>query len=238
MILPPFAPPVIAPRRRASGAARRRHTEAQAMATRIHGRLGVALGLLGSAALGFWLGRGPQSAVAAPPPPAPSASSSDYSQRVVAYIYGSMPITREDLGEYLIARHGLDTVELLVNKRIIEHACDKAGVTVSEAEVEAAILADCATIQVKREEFINNVIKKNFGKTIYEWKEDVIKPRLLLTKLVKDQITVADDDLKKAFDATYGEKRDCRIIIWPQTEGRVATQEYEGIRKDEQGFDR
>ena len=45
---------------------------------------------------------------------------------MVAYIYGSIPITREDLGEYLIARKGLDTVELLVNKRIIEHACEVA----------------------------------------------------------------------------------------------------------------
>jgi hypothetical protein len=209
------------------------------MATRTHGRIAAALGLLGAVAFGFWMGRGPQSAVAAPPPPAaPAATPSDYSQRVVAYIYGSIPITREDLGEYLIARHGMDTVELLVNKRIIEHACDKAGVTVTEAEVEAAILADCATIQIDRAQFIANVVKKNFGKTVYEWKEDVIKPRLLLTKLVKDKITVTDDDLKKAFDATYGEQREVRIIIWPDKEKRIALQEYDDVRKDEQGFER
>jgi hypothetical protein len=208
------------------------------------GKVAAAFGLLGATAFGFWLGRGPQAALAVPPPAnppvanAPGSPPSDYSQRVVAYIYGSIPITREDLGEYLIARHGLESVELLVNKKIIELACAKRNITVTDAEIDASILADCATIQVKKEEFIANVIKKNFGKTLYEWKEDVVKPRLLLTKLVKDQITVADDDLKKAFDATFGEKRDCRIIIWPQTEGRVATQEYEGIRKDEQGFDR
>jgi hypothetical protein len=200
---------------------------------------GIALGLLGSAVVGFWLDRGPQAVFAAPPANAPAAAPpSDYSQRVVAYIYGSIPITREDLGEYLIARHGLDTVELLVNKRIIEHACEKAGITVTDAEVEAAILADCATVQVDRAQFIANVVKKNFGKTIYEWKEDVIKPRLLLTKLVKDKITVTDDDLKKAFDAAYGEKRDVKIIIWPEKEQKIVLQEYDAIRKDDEGFNR
>src|SRR5437762_11847129 len=94
------------------------------------GKLSTALALGGTAALGFWLGRGaPQSAaVAAPPPPPqqPPTPPSDYSQRVVAYVYNTIPITREDLGEYLIARQGSDKVELLVNKRSIEVACQQA----------------------------------------------------------------------------------------------------------------
>src|SRR5437763_11341700 len=94
------------------------------------GKLSTSLALGCTAALGFWLGRGaPQpAALAAPPTPppqpaAPPAPPSDYAQRVVAYVYGTTPITREDLGEYLIARQGADKVELLVNKRIIEIAC-------------------------------------------------------------------------------------------------------------------
>ena len=89
------------------------------MTMRVLGRSWVvaAIGLLGAAVFGFWLGRGPQAAIAAPPPANPPAAAapaapSEYSQRVVAYIYGSIPITREDLGEYLIARHGLQGFDL------------------------------------------------------------------------------------------------------------------------------
>src|SRR6266550_2358404 len=95
------------------------------------GKLSTSLALCGTAALGFWLGRGaPQPAAVAAPPapqqqPAAPPPSTDYSQRVVAYVYNTIPITREDLGEYLIARQGSDKVELLVNKRIIEVACQK-----------------------------------------------------------------------------------------------------------------
>ena len=210
------------------------------MTIRTHGRgtAATAFGLVGAAAAGFLLSRSPLTAVAAPPPPAPAAqrAPSDYGQRVVAYIYGTIPITREDLGEYLIARHGVEKIDLLVNKKIIEHACEKRGVTVTDAEVEASILADCDTIHVKKAEFVEKVVKKNFGQTIYEWKEDVVKPRLLLTKLVKNEIKVSDDDLHKAFEAEYGRKVNVRVIIWPRGEEQIAMREYDAVRKDDQGF--
>src|SRR5439155_2359280 len=108
----------------------------------------------------------------------------------------------------------------------------------TDAEVEASILADCAMIGVNKADFIKKVLKQ-YDKTLYEWKEDVIKPRLLLTKLVKDRIAPpTDEELRQAFDAAYGEKRGCRIIIWPKGEERIALQEYDAVRKDEQGFAR
>lgn len=205
--------------------------------------LGLA-GLFGAGAVGFILGQsGLQfAAIAAPPagsePPAvPATPPPEYSQRVVAYIYNSIPITREDLGEYLIARQGVDKIELLVNKKIIEHACQKRGIEVSDAEVVAAIKADMDVIKVNQKDFIDKVLKQ-YGKTLFEWKEDVIRPRLLLTKLCHDRIKIEDEDLRKAFEAEYGRKVNARIIIWPKGEERIALQEYDAIRKDDQGFDR
>ncbi len=216
------------------------------MAKRTDGRSGritgvSALGLLGAGALGFWLGRGAplSSAHAAPPDAAPPAATtpSDYAQRVVAYIHGSMPITREDLGEYLIARYGTDKLELMVNRRIIEVACQKHGIDVTEAEVEAALESDLKGLNVNRKEFVDRVLKQ-YGKTLYEWKEDTIKVKLMMEKLCKGGIKVADEDLQKAFQSYYGAKVDCRIIIWPKGEERVALQEYDSVRKSEEGFDR
>jgi len=214
------------------------------MTIRTLGRgIATALGLIAAVAVGIWIGRGPQAAALAAPPPAnppaqsPAIPASDWDKRVVAYIYGTIPITREDLGEYLIARKGLDNVELLVNKRIIELACEKRGVTVTDAEVEASILTDCETINIKKAEFFRNVVTKNFGKSPYEWREDIVKPRLLLTKLVKDKFPKpTEEELHAAFEALYGRMAEVRVIIWPKGEERIAMQEYDAIRKDEQGF--
>src|SRR5207249_1798443 len=169
----------------------------------------------------------------------PAAPTSDYSQRVVAYIHGTVPVTREELGEYLIARYGHDRLEMFVNRRIIEIACQKRGIDVTEAEVNAAIDADCAKVGIERTAFINEVLTRK-GKSLYEWKEDVIKPGLMLTKLCvkEERVHVSDDDLRQAFDAMYGPKVECRIIIWPRNEEKIAMQMYDKLRKSEEEFDR
>src|SRR5436190_293541 len=65
------------------------------------------------------------------------ASASDASRRVVAYIYGNVPVTREDLGEYLIARFGVERVDFLVNHKIVNMACQAKGIVITDGEVEA-----------------------------------------------------------------------------------------------------
>src|SRR5262245_22710343 len=65
-----------------------------------------AAALAVAAALGFGLGawQTPARSVVAQTPA--GAPGSDYGQRVVAFVHGNVAITREDLGEYLIARYG------------------------------------------------------------------------------------------------------------------------------------
>ena len=62
------------------------------MRTKLGRRVRIALGMGGALAVGLWLGRGGEAtAVHAEPPATPAPQSpppSDYSQRVVAYIYG------------------------------------------------------------------------------------------------------------------------------------------------------
>jgi hypothetical protein len=215
-------------------------------------RLLLVVGFLGVTAMTvFWGRNGSLSeATANPPvpgqaapqpnprnPPAAAANSSDYSHRVVAYIYDTTPITREELGEYLIARMGKERLGNLVNKRIIEHACQQKGIDVTPAEVEADLADTLKGLAVNRNDFVSKVLKP-YNKTLYEWKEDVIKPRLLLTKLCRDRVQVTEDDLQKAFKAYHGEKADCRIILWPRVEKGHVFALYPKIRDSEEEFDR
>jgi hypothetical protein len=205
--------------------------------------------LIGVALLAFGWGRSvpaPQAEAAPPgaqppPPPTAPAASGDYSQRVVAYINGSEPITREDLGEYLIAREGADRLELLVNKRIIEKACRDNGIDVTEAEIQAAFAEDLKGMQnISPREFVDKVLKQ-YHKTLYEWKEDVLRPKIAMTKLCQKmgRVHITEEDIRAAFDAYYGEKVECRMIMWPKNEKpRVLNEVYAKIRDSEAEFDR
>jgi hypothetical protein len=165
-----------------------------------------------------------------------NVTPSEAAQRWVAVIYGNIPVTREDFGEYLIARHS-DKLELLVNKKIIEHACRQRNIEVTDAEVEAVLADELRTMQVSLKDFVEKVLKK-YNKTLFEWKEDVIKPRLAMNKMCANRIQITEEDYRKAFEAYYGEKIEPRIIMFPKGEDKQALQIYGELRKSDEDFDR
>ncbi len=205
-------------------------------------KLGMVGFLAGVAALAFFWGR--HGATAQQPmkgrgdPSAPGVSD-DYQRRVVAYIYGNVPITREELGEYLIARFGAERLEFLVNRRIIEMACRSRGVTVTDAEVDAQLDEDIRSFggNITMKDFVN-VILKRYNKTLYEWREDVIRPKLALSKFCRGQITVTEEDIQKAFEAHYGEKIECRMIVLQAELDRQKADIWAKVSKSEEEFDK
>lgn len=190
-----------------------------------------------AAALALALAGAARAQVAAPAP-LPTALASDPGQsRVVAYIYETIPITREELGEYLIARFGTERLDLLVNKRIIEIECRKAGVEVTQAEIDEKLNNDLTGLNVDRKTFVDQVLAR-YKKTLYEWREDVLRPQILLAKLVRSRVKVTDEDLRKAHDAYYGEKVECRLIMWQKGEEKAAMSAYGKIRDSDEEFTR
>ncbi len=161
-------------------------------------------------------------------------------RRVTAYIYGNVPVTREELGEFLIARGGHEKLELLVNKRIIEIEAARRGITVTQLEVQAALNDEMRGLGISRADFVKHILPK-YGKTFYEWVEDVVKPRLYLTKMCQDRIKIGEDDLKKAFENRYGERRQAKVICWSKEDAapalRIAQKQWDEARKGDAEFD-
>jgi parvulin-like peptidyl-prolyl isomerase len=177
--------------------------------------------------------------------------------RLVATLYdGRVALTREDLGEYLIRRYGSANLELLVNKRIIDNACRAANVVVTDAEVEAEFLADVAKHEKTRKKslsaaleamllretprgrFIKEMLAPN-KTSVYQYKEDIVRPRLQLARLCGDRVKVTEQDLQAAFEAHHGPKVECRMILWPNSEeySKIVLQEYARLRDDPKAFD-
>ena len=202
-------------------------------------RLMTAAALVGGAGVTAALAQTPAPAPALQKAaPTPAAVAEDYN-RPVAYLNGNVPITRRDLGEFLMARGGADKIELLINKMIIENEAKKLGVTVTETEMEAAFLSDLEGLgdNLTKEKFVNIVLPK-YNKTLYEWMEDVIRPRLLLTKMIAGKIEVTEADLTIQYEREFGEKREVQIIMWPKGDDpKSITAIFEKIRNDPKEFD-
>jgi hypothetical protein len=163
--------------------------------------------------------------------------TADYATRPVANIFNGETLTREEFGEYLIAREQ-DRLQNFINMRIIEHACREKGIEVTAAEVDTALQEDLGKLNVTPADFVGKILKR-YHKTLYEWKQDVILPRLLMTRLIRNDIQVDAEDLRKAFESYHGEKVDCKIIMWDKTEKqRVERDLYTKIRDTDEEFNR
>jgi RNA polymerase sigma factor (sigma-70 family) len=133
----------------------------------------------------------------------------------VAFIF-DMPITRQQLGDYLIAQYGADKLEQLVNKLIIERACRGKRITISDEEIEAALKEEMKAMACSSLNDLETTISQRFKGSLSEWKEDIIKPRLCLTKLARMHVSAGEDDVRQAYEGAYGEKVECQIILWPK----------------------
>jgi hypothetical protein len=189
------------------------------------------LGILGAATAGYVFGITSDRLTAQVPAPASTANKS-----WVAMIYGNVPVTREELGEFLIARGGYEKVELVVNKKIIEIEAARRNLTVTPVEIRAALEDDIRGLGITFDDFKSKVLPR-YGKTLYEWTEDVIKPRIMLSKMCRDQVKVTEEDLKRLFDNKYGEKRQAKIIRWSKEELRAAQRDWDEARKGDTEFD-
>ncbi|HEV8061569.1 MAG TPA: peptidylprolyl isomerase [Gemmataceae bacterium] len=211
-----------------------------------HTRILVSAGVVGIAiALVLWGRQGSISTAGATQPPAhsdpvlnPGQLSSDYSKQAVAYLFDhKVAITREDFGEYLIARSSPDRLKNMVNRCIIEYAAKQRGVEVTAGEVEADFNETLRGTNTTQEDFLKKFLIP-FQKTLYEWKEDVIKPKLLMMKMCRERVKVTDQDLADAYEAYYGPQVHCRMIMWPKSQRNLAIVAYPRIRDSAEEFDK
>src|ERR1051325_4223451 len=139
-------------------------------------------------------------------------------ERVVALMYNNIPVTRQELGEYLVDRLGQERLEFMLNRKIVEIECAKQNIVATDAEVEQRFMDDVRAFggssptPITRDQFVN-VILKRFGKSEFEWREDVIRPKILMEKLVQASVKITDQDVREGFEAKYGPKVDCRMIV-------------------------
>jgi hypothetical protein len=216
----------------------------------------VALGLSGATGLtylwgrGDWFGGQPHKAhleqslvaqVEQTPAPLPTPVSSSYKEGVVAYIYNGTPITRAQFAEYLIARFGGEKLEPFLNRAIVERACKEQGITVEPAEVDADLTDTLKSVPGDKRQFLDELLRQK-QMTLKEWKEDVIRPKLLMAKYCYslNRVKFREEDVSHAFESLYGEKRLVQLIIWtPDEVKNHAPQEVYGeICADKDRFDK
>ena len=132
---------------------------------------------------------------------------------VMAVVNGH-DIRRDALASACVDRYGEDVLEGLVNKRLILHHCANRNIKVTDEEVDVEIDRMAARFKIGREQWLD-MLQRERGINVEQYKRDILWPTLALRKLAADQLTVSDEQLQKAYEAQFGPAVKCRLIVVP-----------------------
>ncbi|MCE5269482.1 MAG: peptidyl-prolyl cis-trans isomerase [Planctomycetaceae bacterium] len=137
----------------------------------------------------------------------------------VAAVVLDSPITVRELTEECLARHAPATLESLISRKILEQACRRQGVTVTEAEIDAEIAEAAATGFKPKADGTPDVqgwlelVTKKQHIPLEAYRHDVVWPIAALKKLVHGKVQVTEEDLRKGFEANFGPRVRCLAIV-------------------------
>jgi RNA polymerase sigma factor (sigma-70 family) len=123
---------------------------------------------------------------------------------IAAHVNG-VAITRDELAEFCLARHGAKDLETLTTLALIEHACRDRGITIGQGHLQREFSAMAARVHMSPAAFLT-MLEKERGMTREVYFRDVIYPRTALRKLGAE----TDEEQQKLYETL---KRDGQIQI-------------------------
>jgi len=120
-------------------------------------------------------------------------------------------ISRKDLIDACVRRHGKDVLESLVNKRLILNHCQKRGITISNEEISAEIDRMAKRFKLGREQWLD-MLEKERGISRQEYARDIVWPTLALRKLAAADLEVSPEEIQKAYEQQFGPMVRARLI--------------------------
>jgi parvulin-like peptidyl-prolyl isomerase len=154
----------------------------------------------------------------------------------VAAIVNGETITLRQVAEECIERHGIEMLDGLISRHLLQQALKKKKIQVTEADMEAEIERAAVTMGKTTKDdkpdvkaWLKDVVE-NQKMSLELYRDDVVWPSVGLRKLAGEDVEVTDEDLKKSFEANYGPRVRCRAIVLANQ--RDAQKVWDSARKN------
>jgi parvulin-like peptidyl-prolyl isomerase len=136
----------------------------------------------------------------------------------VAALVNGDAIPVEQVRRECLERHGADVLEIMITRTLLEQALAREKLQVGQADIEAEITRAAERLGFRKPDgtvdtaaWIERVTREQ-KLPVRHYLEDIVQPTVALKKLV-GKVPVTQEDLDKAFTATFGPRAKCRVII-------------------------
>lgn len=124
----------------------------------------------------------------------------------------SIRIPLKDLYQRCAMRVGDEVLDSMINRAVIQLACEGAGVVVTQAEVEQEINRIAKQFNIPTATWLQ-MLQSERNITPEQYSTDVIWPMLALKKLAGDEVEVTEEDKYKAFARNFGPRVEVKMIM-------------------------
>lgn len=154
--------------------------------------------------------------------------------KVVARV-GRENITYDELADEAIKRVGKEILSDLISRKIIQQACDAQGIEITEGEVSKEIDKQAKDLGMATDQYLQ-YLEAERNMPAQKYRRDSVWPMLALRKLAGENVTVTEEELRKAFTSHYGPRVKARAIV--VNNPRRAREIWELAQKEPDDFER
>jgi len=148
---------------------------------------------------------------------------------------GKEYINYDEVAAECVAVYGKDILENLINRKILQQACDAQGIEVSEAEVTKEIEKTAKHLGFSVDQYLQMLQAEN-NLTPTQYRRDRVWPLLALRKLAGEEVKVTEEDMKRAFIRNYGPRVKARAIVLDNS--RRASEAWDKAQKNPENFEK
>ena len=136
----------------------------------------------------------------------------------VAALVNGAPVSIDRVRQASLDRHGLDVLEILVTRTLLSQAMAKNEVAVTQADIDAEVMRGAEAMGFRRDDGTPDTaawlerVTRDDKVPLKHYLDDIVQPTVALKKLV-GKVPVSQEDLDKAFAATFGPRAKCRVVI-------------------------
>ena len=155
----------------------------------------------------------------------------------VAALVGNQRISIQELAEVSTQRHGTDVIGDMINRLIIEQACRRENIRITEHDIDKEIW-EMAFNYLPLDKDGKPNIKLWIEKTTEEsglsepmYRKNVVAPVLSLKRLTRPLVQVTEEDIDRSFEANYGVKVRCLAIVFDGQDTRRAEEAWRAANR-------
>ncbi len=173
-------------------------------------------------------------------PPGASASKAQSDQvnesgARISRLGKSANISMKAVEDECVRRLGKEVLDNMINRAMIQLACQERNIVVTEADVNREITRIASEFKIPIEQYLQ-MLQAERGINPDQYRRDVIWPMLALRKLAGDEVKVSSAEIKKSFDREYGPRVKVRMILCDNL--RRAQVAWQKAKEDPENFEK